>query len=39
MATNILKVLTAYDETLIKELPYDGPKKAEKALATARSFS
>jgi len=39
MATNKLKVLTAYDETLIKELPYDGPKKAEKALATARSLA
>jgi acyl-CoA reductase-like NAD-dependent aldehyde dehydrogenase len=39
MATNKLKVLTAYDEILIKELPYDGPKKAEKALATARSLA
>lgn len=39
MATRKLQVLTAFDETLIKELPYDGPKKAEKALATARALA
>jgi len=39
MATDKLKVLTAFDETLIKEISYDGPKKAEKALATARALA
>ncbi len=39
MATKKLQVLTAFDETLIRELPYDGPAKAEKALATARALA
>ncbi|MEE9192909.1 MAG: aldehyde dehydrogenase family protein [Thermodesulfobacteriota bacterium] len=39
MATKKLRVLTAFDETLIRELPYDGPAKAEKALATARALA
>jgi len=34
-----LNVLTAYDEKIIKELPYDNAGKAEKALATARSLA
>ncbi len=34
-----LKVLTAYDEKVIKELPYDSAKKAERALAAARSLA
>jgi len=34
-----LKVLTAYDEKIIKELPYDSAKKAERSLATARSLA
>lgn len=39
MATKKLQVLTAFDETLIRELPYDGPAKAQKALATARALA
>jgi len=34
-----LRVLTAYDEKLIKELPYDSSLKANRALATARALA
>lgn len=34
-----LKVLTAYDEKIIKELPYDSARKAERTLANARSLA
>ena len=39
MATKKLQVLTAYDETLIREINFDSPRKAEKALATARALA
>lgn len=39
MAKKVLEVLTAYDEKLIEELPYDELKKANRALSVARSLA
>ena len=39
MADKKLRVLTAYDEKLIEEIPVNGPGDIELALSTARSLA